>query len=148
MPVTMKDLMPFIGKEIEFLPAIVDYEGYLEVGMRATVVNISGYDESDPEDPVFKMDLSLEGHDDRNLAFELCREFYDRNGTPCLSAREAGMYGLSDFLYLGNNWATIFKLVDPGDANLVAQYNSSKHMVPNMSYVQWLEDFVKIAKGL
>ena len=144
MTVTIEDLGPLVGKAIEFLPAIVDSDTYLEVGMRAKVVYVVSIDESDPDDPVFQLRLSLEGHDDRNAAFEMNHSFYDKNGTACLSARQAGVYDKHQDLFVGNNWETVFKLVDETDTVVIMLYKAYKNMNGvDISYVAWLEDFVK-----
>lgn len=140
MTVTMNDLFPLIGKDIEFLPDVVEYEGYHEVGMRATVVEVVWYDDSDPEDPVFQLKLSFEGHDERNAAFEVNCSFYDKNGTPCLSAREAGEYETATEFFIGNTWKTLLKLVDDRDAKLLKLYQDGNHSRP---YIVWLEDIAK-----
>ncbi len=144
MAVTLQDIFPFVGRDIEFLPAINTYDGYLEVGMRATVVEISKHDVTDPEDPVFTLKLDLGPHDDRNVVFELDRSFYDKNGTPCLSAREAGMYKLADNMYVGNNVFELFKLVDDSDTLLMEMYQSHVSGGKDISYVEWLENWAKI----
>ncbi len=144
MAVTIEDLMPLVGKAIEFLPAIFDSDTYLEVGMRAKVVYVVSIDESDPDDPVFQLRLSLEGHDDRNAAFEVNRSYYDKHGTACLSARQAGMYDKHQDLFVGNNWETVFKLVDEGDTIVMVNYLAHKHRFgEDISYVAWLEGVVK-----
>lgn len=142
---TVQNLMPFVNKVIEFLPAIDTYEVYLERGMYATVVGVEDDQHGEVEDPCFKLRLSLKEHDAHNEPFELDHSFYDREQNPCLTAREAGVYDANEWLYVGNNFADIFKLVDDSDTSLQLMYQNGNH---ECSYVKWLEDIAKEKLGL
>lgn len=125
------------GKDVEFLPKIEDYEWYAEGGMRATIVGFVVQDD-DPTDTVIKVQVSFAKFDDYNRRFESAN-YYDKNGNPCLNAREANMYHVEDWCYMGNDAANLMKPLDEGTANLVALFAIDKEKQPHITYVQWLE---------
>lgn len=138
MTVTLEDLNPLIGKDIEFLKDINDYEWYGERGMRATVLGITWHDESDANDPVFKFHLSFKKYDDFNRPFESAN-YWDENGEATKTARESGDYKVEDYLYLGNNWANCVELVDSNAGKLLDLFLTDKEAQPDLTYVKWLE---------
>ena len=144
MTVTLEDLRPLIGKDIEFLRMIEDYDWYGEVGMRATVLGVYWHDESDVDDPVFKLHLSFAKYDDHNRQFE-STNYWDNDGKATWTARQANAYSVEDHLYLGNNWASCVKLVDGAADKLFNLFLTDKASQPDINYVQWLETLVLAA---
>lgn len=143
MAVTLEDLRPLIGKDIEFLKEINDYDWYGENGMRATVRSVEWQDESNVNDPVFKLHVSFAKFDDYNKAFESSN--YWNTGEALVTAREAGCYKVEDHLYVGNNWAKCLKIVGAPQAKLFVMFQVDKTSQPDITYMAWLETLVLAA---
>jgi hypothetical protein len=133
----IEQLQVMIGKDIEFYGKIDDYEHYAEAGMRATITDITVQD-SDLKDMVIKVGLSFVKFDEYNKKYE-SSNYYNKEGVPVWTAREAGFYGMADYLYAGNNVHDVLKLVDPALRQLFDLFSADKVSQPNITYVEWLE---------
>lgn len=120
---------------IEFVNGITEQvEGYVEYGMRATVLEVvpeSG------EDGVYIIKLSFKLFDDYNKAFE-ASNYYDNKHVPCLTARQAGLYKEEIFLYVMeyDDISKYFRVLDSEYTKLMDQYIAEKS---DLSYTMWLE---------
>lgn len=79
---------------IRMLEQVAIFENYLEPGMLARVVGMRH-----DGDDVLIADLVLTEFDDYNKQFET-NHYYDKNGVPCLTARESGNFSETLALYL------------------------------------------------
>ena len=120
---------------VTFKAPILDKEGYLETGMRGRLVAVSN-----EHDDMFKLHVDLSEFDDFNRQFESAN-YYDKDGVPRLTAREAGFYKVpKDELYVGNDEDVDFcEVEEPGRLGL---YETYRKVSANTTYVQWLEDRV------
>lgn len=105
-----------IGKDIEFVKGIEDLDGYAECGMRAVVTNVHKID-----DDVWRIDFDFTDYDMYNRQFESAY-YYDRAGSPVLTARAANMYSVVDHYYFDSNFdhfplSNFFKVVNASDKN-------------------------------
>jgi len=106
-----------IGKTIQFLPAIDDFESYAEFNMRAVVTRIVPMytDDPDPKGHVYKVFVDYSKFDKYNEQFE-SSNYYDKNGSPVLNARQAGFYSVEDVIYFPNpsveSWDKYFTVVE------------------------------------
>ena len=74
--------------------SVDDLESYIEIGMRA---EITGGRENGNDVLMFNLDYSK--FSKFNESFEIAN-YYDANGVPCLTARQAGHYKDQDTLHL------------------------------------------------
>ncbi len=111
------DINELVGKTIEFLPAIDDFESYAEGKMRAVVTDIVPMytDDPDPREHVYKLFVNYAKYDEYNKQFESAN-YYDKSGVDCLSARQAGYYSVADCIYMPNpnvdSWDLYLKVID------------------------------------
>lgn len=138
-----------IGKTITFKKAIEDAEEYAEPGMRASIVDIQQdmrHAHCVPAEQIWTITFSFAGFDDINKPFETAN-YYDKNGNPCLTAREAGQYKEVDTYYLPgpDGWSDYFSSAeeDPG-LTLADEYRSAGHSLP---YIAWLEQEIMRLRG-
>lgn len=110
-----------------------DLESYVDGGMRLTVIGIT-----EDHDDVIKLQVSYEKYEEHNKAFEK-RNYYDKNGVPCLNAREAGYYTVKDTLY-------VMATDDPNDYFISLSDSANKWIVSYLrnrhkdeTYVAFLE---------
>lgn len=108
--VTGKDTLAEIkGKVIQFDKGINLYEVYAEEGMKARIVGYvyNMYSEEDPTneskdaETVHKLLVDYSEFEQHNEKYEESN-YYDKDGNPCLTAREAGYYNVKDEIYMGN----------------------------------------------
>jgi hypothetical protein len=126
---------------VRFKSAIEDQEGYLEPGMLARIVKIT-----DPDiDNVIRVHYDLVEFDEFNMLYEKA-SYYDKEGHPTLTAREAGYYKQQDYMYTEStlfdgvpHWQNQFEVVPvtDGQIKLIEQYNAWE--VKGVGYVRWLE---------
>lgn len=135
----LKDQLPALRQRgpvnVEFVKDAMDYaEAYPEGGMRATVLDIT----TDDED-VLRLHLSFEAFDEYNKAFE-SHNYFDRDGQPTLTARDAGYYSVKDHVYVmaGDDISTYFTLMGTSASKLHQQY-LDECGDKGITYVQWLE---------
>lgn len=117
---------------VEFTKGIEDSEAYPEPGMRAYAVGFVLH-----EHDVCAVRFDFAPFDEHNKAFEQSN-YYDREGKPCLTAREAGQYKPQDDLYLtpDDDMDTKFTLVPTERLALFVEYGKAP---VRGTYVSWLE---------
>ncbi len=133
----------YIGKVITFKPACEDLESYCEAGMKAKVISISlERKEEKEQDLVYLVKLDYTDFDDYNRKFETAN-YYDKSGSPILTAREAGFYKPLDTLYLGSDliwpWNNYFEVEHDSTANRMYERYSHANTDKNVTYLSWLE---------
>lgn len=127
----MSNIDHFVGKNIEFLAGVDNLEDYAEPNMRARVIGWS-----DMGDGCIVVSLDYSDFDEYNKKFE-SRNYFDRNGTPCLSAREAGYYKVKDHIFMeASTVDDIIRCIDDRYTKLHRLYKSS---VFDGNYSDWLE---------
>ena len=96
------------GKTVQFTATAEDLECYAENGMKAILTEAV---EIDPD--VWKVQLKFDAFDEHNLSRE-SSNYYDKNGNPCLTAREAGFYNPLDWTYLPepSKWDLYLTVID------------------------------------
>lgn len=120
---------------VEFVKGAADYvEAYPEGGMRATILDIH-VDEPD----VLFLRVSYAAFDEYNKAYE-SSNFYDKDGQPTLTAREANCYTLNENLYVmgADRINRLFTLMGVTVSKLHEQYKAECGD-KGITYVQWLE---------
>lgn len=89
-----EDLENLVGKTIQFTDKVLLYEVYAEPGMKAVV---SGFiynmyeDLPDSKDVCHAVYMTYTKFDEFNKKKEP-KDYFDKNGVPCLTAREANLY--------------------------------------------------------
>lgn len=134
-----QELLGLIGKDIEFKPAILEYVEEFDPSMRATVTSIV----HDGDDG-YKICFTFAKFEDYNRSFEVAA-FFDAEGKPTLTAREAGSYNVEDYLYIEANWRDYIIVLDAGSAKLLALFMTDKEAQPDITYTAWLEAMVLAA---
>jgi len=121
---------------VEFLKSPWD-ESCAEKGMRGNIIRV--YSDSDCH--IVEFDLSK--HEEHNKAFEV-RDYYDSDGIPRLTAREAGCYTQIDSVYIskGTFDEELNEIVTFIDENPVYRMYL-KDRVSGQSYVHFLENLVQ-----
>jgi hypothetical protein len=139
--------MSLPGKEIEFSYRAEDLECYPENGMRARVLNVTEDKfHSDDDGQVWVVTVDYTDFDSHNRAFE-SSNYYDKNGNPGLTARQAGFYKETEDLYLpapafhapDEMWESYFVVLDPMRIRLAGKFKLQGN---GRTYIQWLEDQV------
>lgn len=139
-------MQELIGKDITFKPGIEDMEAYAEGGMRARVVSVEAQDtrSRDKHDHVYKITFDYTEFDEYNRRFE-SSNYYDKNGKPTLSAREANWYNPQETIYFGSPelwpFEDYFEVNGEERRQLVAEFKASGET----DYVAWLEQKVLAA---
>lgn len=121
-----------------------DLEAYVDGGMRLTIIGMV-----EDHDGVIKLQISYEKYEEHNKAFEK-RNYYDKQGVPCLNAREAGYYTVKDTLY-------VMETDDPNEYFISVSDTSNRWLRAYLerrnegeTYVafleRWLEDAYKAAE--
>jgi len=129
-----------IGKVVTFTPKIEDMESYAEGGMRALVVGIDATDTRSPDkhEHIYKIMFDFSEFDEFNRRFE-SSNYYDKNGSPTLNAREAGYYKEQEAIYFGSPeiwpFEDYFVLADAAQTELLDRFKESGET----DYVSWLE---------
>lgn len=123
------------GLVVTFKHGVDDKEGYAESGMRGRIVSACRL----PDDVIcIKVDYTE--FVDHNRAFETAN-YFDKNGVPCLNAREAGyLRDEKEDLFVGEDEDLDFLEVE--SAERMAIYRAYKASGAKCSYIQWLEDKV------
>lgn len=118
---------------VQLSKLIEECEGYAEEGMRARVIKVDVEDED-----VFCVTLDFSDFDEYNRQFE-SSNYYDKAGSPTLTAREAGQYKQQEDYCFGLDALEQLQLVPEARTNLLARWRNE---APTKSYVEWLEDVV------
>lgn len=139
---TIKDLVAAVAASapvaVEFGPGIDEYESYAEPGMRGLIVSARLIN---PD--LAQLYVDFEAFAQHNRALESAN-YYDQEGRPRLTAREAGQYSPQDTpypLYLAPNAPLqgVLTLLDAARAELLARYLAAGS---GSTCVRWLEDLV------
>jgi hypothetical protein len=132
-----------IGKVVTFSHKIEDMESYAEGGMRARIVSIEAKNTGSPDlhDHIYKIMFDFGEFDKFNRRFE-SSNYYDKNGSPTLNAREAGYYKEQEAIYFGSPgiwpFEDYFVLADAAQTELLERFKASGET----DYVTWLESQV------
>lgn len=126
--------------DVEFKEKIEDLESYPEKGMRATVTGAVIDHEEYDGDAVIRLFVDYSKFDAENASLE-AHNYYDKNGEPTLTAREAGWYKIKDTLYvMANDDAEAYlTILAKQTTELFEEYKASNS---TLSYVAWLESKV------
>lgn len=125
----------YINKIVEILPGMEEHEvDYLEPGM---LMRITRIDEREEDFTVVHYDVSE--FEDRNRPLETAN-YYDKNGSPCLTAREAGHFKPKDTAYLPgiDSYGKLFKVADSEGAERLAEAFAQRDD-KTMTYLAWCE---------
>ena len=118
---------------VEFGPGIEDFECYAEPKMRAHLVAVDFH-----QDDVVLLKFEYSEFDEYNKAFESAN-YFDKNGEPTLTAREAGYYSIKEDIYVmahDDLQAKMLTLLNSSSLALIAEFKNSGQK----SYVRWLEE--------
>lgn len=118
---------------VTLLRGVEDQETYLEEGMRGRLVSVL-----DMHDDLLRFSIDLTEFEAFNAAFESIN-YYDKQGKPTLTARQAGYYKPIDEVW-GSLSCEVFVSIE-GDAR-VTLYERFLSEHSTKSYVHWLEDQV------
>lgn len=119
---------------VTFRPSVLVYENYMEPGMRGRLVSISN-----ERDDMFRLLIDFTEFDEFNQQFE-SRNYYDKNGVPCLTARESGYYKGSGHIYVDNDSEVdFFEIEESERLKLHVEFQAGQS---DKTYLQWLEDMV------
>ena len=127
---------------VTFRKGVEEGEGYLEAGMRGRITGsrTSG-------DGVFSLTVDLNEFGEFNTAFETAN-YYNNQGMPVLTAREAGFYPKDgiDQLYVSENLDPYLEVLSDNQTELHQRYLSARK--PNETYVEWLERALLAAESV
>lgn len=128
------------GMAVEFHGDVEGQETCIDTGMRGRVVGVSSDDGG-----LMRVLVSLSEFDSFNQPFER-PDYYDKDGNPTLTARQAGCFPSNgiETLYVSadDDIALICRPVDSGSAALMTEFLASGAR----SYVQWLEAQLNVAR--
>lgn len=124
-----------IGRAVEFGSKIEECESYLEPGMWGRILSITY-----TGDECYRFKIKIDEFDPHNIPLETTN-YYDKDGKPTLSARQAGHYQAEDDYYLPNpeDWDEYFVILAEGEdfSALLAEYIADPGT--SRSYTHWLE---------
>ncbi|BDC78279.1 hypothetical protein MRCP2_p0140 (plasmid) [Aquipseudomonas alcaligenes] len=137
----LKDLLVGGPLAIELGAGVVELEAYAEPRMRAHLVAV----ELQRDDvAVLKVDYSA--FEDFNKVFEQAN-YYDAQGNPTLTAREAGQYEPQEDLYVmasDDLESKILAILPSVSLALIDAFKGSGHA----NYVRWLEEQLAAARAM
>ncbi|MBC8741842.1 hypothetical protein F6X40_35425 [Paraburkholderia sp. UCT31] len=112
------------------------WDGYAEAGMRMAIV---GGRVTEPE--VGQLLVDFTEFDSFNQTFE-SRNYYDAEGKPTRTAREAGYYKPKDAFYVDpeEDIGAFLEIIDDKRKRLIVAYAELPE--PKPSYTSWLEQMV------
>jgi len=147
LPNTFKELAELLVNgatvDVECRARVEDLEDYADKGMRLTITGIRS-----DHDEVAVLAVSYAKYDEHNKAFEK-RNYYDKTGTPCLNAREAGFYKEQDSMYVmdTDNPNDFFISIDDNSNKWIKSY--LEHRGKDETYVAFLERILnQVSKDL
>ncbi len=121
---------------VVFSKSIEDAETYPEPGMRARVTGVLSVD---ADEDLLKIAVDYGEFDSFNRPFESAN-YYDKQGNPTLTAREAGYYKPNDTLYLSlSEEIGCFRVVEDARTALYQTYLDGGG---SGTYLEWLENQV------
>lgn len=129
----LKDALVGTSLAIELGSGVVELEAYAAPKMRAHLVAVELQ-----RDDIAVLTVDYSEFDGYNQAFEQAN-YYDRDGNPTLTAREAGQYPEREELYVMASEdlePKMLTLLPSSSLALIAEFKSSG----SGSYVRWLED--------
>jgi hypothetical protein len=91
--ITPSNTQSLVGRVILFKKGIEDHEVYAEPGMLAKVTSVRRIEED-----LFSVSVSYSPFEEHNKNFELAN-YYDAQGVPSITAREAGFYSPTEAIY-------------------------------------------------
>jgi hypothetical protein len=136
----LKDLLAGAPLAIELGAGVLELEAYAEPKMRAHLVAV---DLQRDDIAVLKVDYSA--FEDFNKVFEQAN-YYDGQGNPTLTAREAGQYEPQEDLYVmasDDLESQILTILPSVSLALIDEFKASEHT----SYVRWLEEQLAAARA-
>lgn len=118
---------------IRFTKQVDECEAYAEEGMLARLEKFGKLD----QDGSLSFYVNFAGLEDANKSLE-SSTYYDKNGQPTLTAREAGYYHDIESYWAGNvtELDKLFTVVDPSMQMLLDAYNDEKN--EGETYQDWL----------
>lgn len=125
----------YIGRIVEILPGVLEHEvDYIEPGMLARIKSI----EQKHDYTVVTMDTTE--FEERNRPLETFN-YYDKNGDPTLSAREAGKFNLIDKQYFPNvdQYPEIFTIHSSGREHQKLAQAFAQREDKTQTYLDWCE---------
>lgn len=141
----MVEYTHLIKKIVEFTPRIEEMEAYAETGIRARILSITaeGTSRKELDEHIYIIKFDYSEFDEFNTRYETAN-YYDKNGVPCLTARQSGFYNPQEKIYFGTplKWPfeDYFNVVDSKTAELIKKFKESGAK----SYVEWLESQVQV----
>lgn len=112
---------------VRFTKVIEDQEDYAECSMMARILRVK-----DDLDDIVKITFDFLPFESHNEAHESAN-YWDPDGKPRWTARQAGLYQpISDY-YLSEDWRQYFEVIDN---EFIEEYFENGK---GMSYVEWLE---------
>lgn len=128
---------------VQFTKAVLEQEGYLEPGMRGKLIAFS-----EEDDTVVKFTVDLTDFEAYNRAFE-SSTYWDRQGKPTLTAREAGHYPKDNLESLWadetSNVSELAEIVSDEGADLYKEFRATG--VTDILYITWLENQVRALRA-
>lgn len=141
---TIADLLELVrsGSKpvVVFKKGVIEKEDYAEPGMRARVLSATAPDGDD----VLEIMFDFGEFEDFNRPLEVAN-YYDKDGKPSQTAREAGFYKPQDRYFYGLNDPLADELEVVPTASL-AMFEEFKALNSTDSYVEWLEKQVLVSR--
>jgi len=133
-----KNLVGSSNRVVRFTSKIEEQEAYAEAGMHARLVSATL--DAQMNLVVYVFDYSE--FDALNQALE-SHDYFDKDGKPTLTAREAGHYSSRETCYCYPEEETPFELVDPAHQKFAQEFAQSG----STNYMEWLEQALIAARG-
>lgn len=121
---------------VTFMEGIDDKESYAEKGMRARLIGVENTTDAD----VVSIRVDFAEFEQHNLPLE-STSYYDGNGQPTRTARQAGYYHPQDKLYFDLD-GPVSSLMVIESEETVALFKRFTEASSSATYVQWLEQRV------
>ena len=134
-----------IGKTVKFTSEIEEMSLNADPNQRARILSITGedLDSEDKREHVYIVTFDYSEFEEYNKKFASAN-FYDKNGNPTLTAREAGLYARHEKAYFGSPdiwpFEDYFTLLDDRTSALIEKFKQSDET----DYVTWLENQVTV----
>jgi len=128
----LKELLVGGPLPIELEKGVLELEVYAEPKMRAHLLAVVL-----ERDDIAILKLDYSAFDEFNKAFEQSN-YYDKEGNPTLTAREAGSYQPQEDLYVmaSDDLSSMLSLLPGSSIVLFNEFKTSGQL----NYVRWLED--------
>jgi len=133
----LKLMQPGDRIAVEFFRGIEDQECCIDRSMRADIVDcvLDG-------DGILHLFFDLGPYEAHNKPFEQAN-YYDKNGEPCLTARQAKMFNERECVYfsLDDDVSRYFRVISEDEGTLYGEYKKDP-TAKDLAYTQWLESQV------